>query len=72
MRGRGGPYRAARPEPEVLRSVCHSPVRKAPPDRGRSCISSNLGVEYRRSLERNTEDSRGFGYVRGPVRRSGV
>src|ERR1035437_7760154 len=33
--GRGGPYRAARPEPEVLRSVRHSLVRQAPQDRVR-------------------------------------
>src|ERR1022692_4284007 len=31
---RGGPYRAARPGPEVLRSVRDSLVRKSPPERG--------------------------------------
>src|ERR1019366_6585018 len=33
--GRGGPYRAARTGPEVIRLVRHSPVRQTPPYRGR-------------------------------------
>src|ERR1039457_1077372 len=45
--GRGGPYRAARPEPEVVRFVRHSPVRKAPPYWGR-LISQARTSEVRR------------------------
>src|SRR5450759_5064810 len=80
--GRGGPYRAARPEPEVLRSVRHSLVRTAPPDRGRlvsqagaSKIRRGASVEYPgdgHPPECEATDSRGIGRFRGPVRRSGV
>src|ERR1035437_10315394 len=45
--GRGGPYRAARPEPKVIRSVRYSPVRKAPPGRGR-LVSHARAAEVRR------------------------
>src|ERR1019366_7423570 len=79
---RGGPYRAARPEPEGLRSVCHSPVRKAPPYRrrlvsqgGASEVRRGASVECpgdHRSVERETMYPGGIGHLRGPVRRSGV
>src|ERR1019366_8743750 len=47
-RYRGGPHRAARAEPEVLRSVGHSLVRKSPPERGR-LVSQAGASEVRRS-----------------------
>jgi hypothetical protein len=77
-----GPYRAARSEPEVLRSVRHSSLRQAPPGRGRlvsqaraSEVRRSASVKYpgdRRSPECEAPNSGGIGQLRGPVRRSGV